>query len=274
MEMEDARYPSGTVLVPVLEVERRKNHIDLINPTHPLLAVALDCLKNRERERPSAPELCHRIATLKVEPQYSQSVREGEREEGGGDNGAAEVLAAKDRDIRERDNQLQEKENRIQSLEEEVGVLGRWLQMAGVQVRRLQDKGFEELQEKYQELQQKNEELQQMHEVVREKNTQLEMQSQELHQKNREINQKDRELGDKTCELQEKDHLLRQLQLQLVSQDSLRQATPTSFTYNVSGAGLETAIVKTRSQFSIEVLYSHGGPGSSRQHVKALLASV
>ena len=77
MEMEDARYPSGSVLVPVLEVERRKNHIDLINPTHPLFSVALDCLKNRERERPSAQELCHRIATLKVEPQYSQSVGEG-----------------------------------------------------------------------------------------------------------------------------------------------------------------------------------------------------
>ena len=40
MEMEDARYPSGTVLVPVIEVERRKDHIDLINPTHPLLSVA------------------------------------------------------------------------------------------------------------------------------------------------------------------------------------------------------------------------------------------
>ena len=78
MEMEDARYASGTVLVPVLEVECHKNHINLINPTHPLLAVALDCLKSRERECPSAQELCHRIATQKVEPQYSQSVLEGE----------------------------------------------------------------------------------------------------------------------------------------------------------------------------------------------------
>jgi len=87
------------VLVPVLEVERRKNHIDLINPTHPVLAVALDCLKNRERERPSAQELCHHIATLKVEPQYSQSVQEGERKERRGDSVAAEVLAAKEREI-------------------------------------------------------------------------------------------------------------------------------------------------------------------------------
>ena len=260
MEMEDARYPSGTVLVPVLEVERRKNHIDLINPAHPLLPVALDCLKNRERERPSAEELCHRIAALKVEPQYSQSVQEGEREGGRGDSGTAEALAAKDRDIRERDNQLQEKDNRIQTLEEEVGVVNRQLQMAGVQVRWLQDTKIEELRQKDEELQQK----------VHEKNTQLELQSQELHQKNQELDQKNRQL-------QEKDHLLQQLQLQLVSQappTSLRQATPTSYTFKVSGAGLEAATVKARSQFSIENLYSRGGPCSSSQRVTAELKST
>ena len=256
IEIQDTRFPSGTALVPVLEVERRKNHIDLINPAHPLLPVALDCLKNRERERPSAQDLCCHIAALKVEPQYSQSVQEGVRKGGRGDSGVAEVLAAKDRDIRERDNRLHEKENRIQNLEKEVGVLGRQLQMAGVQVHQLQDKKFEELQEKNQELQRKDEELRQSNEVVRAKNTQLELQSQELYQKNQE---------------------LEQLRLQLVSQDSpnpLRQPTPTSFTYNISGAGLETATVGTHSQFSIEVLHSHGGPCSSSQRITVELNST
>ena len=275
MEIQDTRFPSGTVLVPVLEVDRRKNHIDLINPAHPLLPVALDCLKNREKERPSAQDLCCRIAALKVEPQYSQSVQEGEREGGRGDSGAAEVLAAKDRDIRERDNQLREKENRIHNLEDEVGVLSRRLQMAGVQVRQLRDKKFEELQEKDQELQRKDEEvrrkveeLQQKDDVVQEKHTQLELQ---LHAQNQELN---RELQDKKCELREKDHLLQQLQLQLTPPTSLMQATPTSFTYNISGAELVTGMVKTRSQFSIEVLHSHGGPCSSSQRVTAELNST
>ena len=292
MELEDARYPSGTVLVPVLEIERRKNHIDLINPAHPLLTVALDCLKNRERERPSAQELCDRIAALKVEPQYSQSVQEGEREGGRGDNGTAEVLAAKDRDIRERDNQLQEKDNLIRTLEEEVGVVNRQLQMAGVQVRRLQDTKIEELRQKDEELQRKDEELQrkdeelqrkdkELQQKVQEKNTQLELQSQELHQKNRELDQKNQDLYQKSQEnnreLQEKAHLLQQLQLQLVSQappTSLRQATPTSFTFKVSGAGLETATVKAHSQFSIEILCSLCGPCSSSQCVTAELISA
>ena len=142
--------------------------------------------------------------------------------------------------------------------------------MAGVQVQRLQDKKFEELQVKDQELQRKDEELQRKDEQLQEKNTQLEQQSQEL---------------------QEKDHLLQQLRLQLASQDSpnplrqatptssqdspnpLRQATPTSFPYNISGAGLETAIVKTPCHFSI-VLYPHSGPCSSSQHVTAELIST
>ena len=265
MEMEDARFPSGTVLVPVLEVERRKNHIDLINHTHPLLPVALDCLKNRERERPSAQELCQRIATLKVEPQYSQRVQEEgseEREGERGDSRAAEAMAAVERDIRERDNQ-------IENLQQEVEVLGHQLQMAGVQIHQLQDRKVEEL---HQELQRKDEELERKDEMVREKNTQLELQNQELHQKNQELEQTN-------CQLQEKDRQLVQLQLQLVSLSphtsrTRRQATPTSFTFRVSGAGLETATVKLRSQFSIEILFSDGRPCSSSQHVTAELNST
>jgi len=63
-----------------------------------------------------------------VKPQYSQSVQEERR----GDSGVTEALAAKDKAIQERDN-------RNRTLEEEVSVLGRQLQIAGVQVRQLQD---------------------------------------------------------------------------------------------------------------------------------------
>ena len=131
--------------------------------------------------------------------------------------------------------------------------------MAAVQVHWLQDTKIEELRQKDEELQRKDE--------VRQKDTRLELQSQELK----------KELDQKNREVQEKDHLLQQLQLQLVSQatpTSHRQATPTTFTFKVSGAGLETATVKTNSQFSIESLYSYGGPCSSSQHVTAELTST
>jgi serine/threonine protein kinase len=56
------------------ETERRKNDIDRIEPSHPLLPIALDCLKQRDTERPSADELCERLAPLKREARYTESV--------------------------------------------------------------------------------------------------------------------------------------------------------------------------------------------------------
>ena len=47
-----------------LETERHKSHIDLIDPTHPLLRIATDCLSS-EKKRPSASDLCHCLAALK-----------------------------------------------------------------------------------------------------------------------------------------------------------------------------------------------------------------
>ena len=79
MEIDDPRFPTGQVKVPIPEVERRQSHIDLVDPAHPLLPVALDCLKDRYRERPSAQELCNRLAALKDTPQYGESVQQGQR---------------------------------------------------------------------------------------------------------------------------------------------------------------------------------------------------
>ena len=71
--INDPRFPSGRVEVRVPEIERRNNHISEINTAHPLLPIPLDCLKDQESERPSASELCQRLATLKDIPEYTQS---------------------------------------------------------------------------------------------------------------------------------------------------------------------------------------------------------
>ena len=42
--IQDSRYPIGIVEVPIFEVERRKNHIDLIDPNHALLPIAMNCI--------------------------------------------------------------------------------------------------------------------------------------------------------------------------------------------------------------------------------------
>ena len=72
--VEDSRSPTGTVKMPVLDSERRKSHIDLIHPTHDLLPTSLDCLSYSEEDRPSAQDLCQKLAAFKEVPRYTQSI--------------------------------------------------------------------------------------------------------------------------------------------------------------------------------------------------------
>ena len=53
----------------------RQNHISEVDPKHPLLPIALDCLKDADGERPSAQQLCNKVAALKETPKYN-NVRE------------------------------------------------------------------------------------------------------------------------------------------------------------------------------------------------------
>ena len=70
--------PTGTVEVPVAEVDRRRSDISRIDPTHPLLPVFLECLKDRDRERPTSRQLCHHLASLKEAPLYAESVQQAQ----------------------------------------------------------------------------------------------------------------------------------------------------------------------------------------------------
>ena len=76
VRIHDPQFPSGSIEVRVPEVERRQEHISLIAQAHPLLEVALDCLKDKDGERPSAREVCGRLTALKQAPQFTQSVRQ------------------------------------------------------------------------------------------------------------------------------------------------------------------------------------------------------
>ena len=107
--IEDSRYPMGFVETPVAESERRKNHTDLIDPIHPLLPIAMDCLKYQENERPSSEELCQRLAGLKESSEYRDNVREQRDEIQTKDD----QITALSQQLREKDRALQEKEEVI-----------------------------------------------------------------------------------------------------------------------------------------------------------------
>ena len=119
--IEDRRFPTGRVSVFIPESERRKKDIDLIEPSHPLLPITLDCLKDRDTERPSADELCGRLASLKWEPRYTHSVEQTREHIHSLERERTEHLReieTRGEELRRERACLQEKEERIQELQE------------------------------------------------------------------------------------------------------------------------------------------------------------
>ena len=70
IEINHPQVRGGIVKVSVPEVDRRQNHIREIDPNYPLLPIALNCLKDRDVDRPSAQQLCDRVGALKESPTY------------------------------------------------------------------------------------------------------------------------------------------------------------------------------------------------------------
>ena len=77
----------------VPERERRLNHISLIPDTHSLKPLALHCLERKEKQRPSADDICENLSQLKQSSHYLESF----------------CLATEDKtDVPQREHQLQE----------------------------------------------------------------------------------------------------------------------------------------------------------------------
>ena len=76
--MEDDSAPSGEKIVLVAERERRKDDIAKVPSDHALLPIALHCLKDRDKERPTAAQLCQGLGQLKTAQAYTTSERESQ----------------------------------------------------------------------------------------------------------------------------------------------------------------------------------------------------
>ena len=72
LKVRDSKYKGG-IIIPVAELERRENDLRKVYMTHPLRPIALDCLKDEGKERPTAANLCQRLAELKSTPEYTDS---------------------------------------------------------------------------------------------------------------------------------------------------------------------------------------------------------
>ena len=161
-KVRDLLSPTGSKYVPVLETERRKSHIDLIKPTHPLLSIATSCLKYNGEDRPSAQELCHHLAGLKA-PQYGDSMQQAEEKS---------RTATVDKEDRERQlRELQEQQKQIQDLQQQ-------LQVCDAQVK-----------EKDAVIATREQKIQQLEQVTEEKDREIEARERQLQELNQQLNQ-------------------------------------------------------------------------------------
>ena len=117
--IDDPRY-SDKIRIPVPETERRRNHLQFISDTYPLKPVALQCLKNKERERPSAQEVCVRLSELKGAPQYTQSMQQAQTSS----EGRREAVDELRRQVRDLLEEREELNRKIQQLEQRMRVNG------------------------------------------------------------------------------------------------------------------------------------------------------
>ena len=88
----------------VPEIDRRQNHISEVDPNHPLLLIALGCLRDTGGERPSAQQLCERVAALKETAKYKIEVKDRNDKE----RKHELLLHQKDTTIAEKEQQLRQ----------------------------------------------------------------------------------------------------------------------------------------------------------------------
>ena len=200
--------PSGTMAeVFIPETERRQNHISRIDPNHTLLQVALLCLNDRCVERPSAQQLCDRVAALKESAEYSESVR-----------AARERHTAEQSRDSEREREVRLLRQQIQSSQETVQE----------HVNRMEERdqiilhNNQALREKEEALREKDEMIAAEQQQVREKEHEISLLERE---KNRLIEEKERQLRQVNQQLEESKQVIAQFEKRIVELKQLRSTT-------------------------------------------------
>ena len=240
-KIQDPHDPKRRLHEVVPETERRKLHIDLIDPTHPLLSIAIDCLSYNEEDRPSAQDLCHRLATLKEAPQYGDSVQQARsRPEG----------APADREDRERQmKKLQEQKRELHrekvKRDEQLQRLQQQLQVCGDQVR-----------EKDAVIAAREQELQ---EAIREKDHVIESRERQLRELNQQLAASEKGTAQLQQNLLQREKMIQELQEE---KKSLQLAGKLTFTWR----SCEGAPCKMRrGSATVHGSMAYFGPAGSRQ---------
>ena len=244
--VRDGRSPTGWVNIPVPEVERRQSHLSLVPCTHPMLVIALECLKDKDTERPSAQHICHRLLALKESSQYGQSI-----EARGG----------------ERDGEVQEREQLMQQLRQENEERQREVGERERETRRLQNY-----------VKQVKEEVHMREKTIESLRSELQLKDTEIHRREEEISEHKAEIKRLLKVIDYQDHSLqKQPPASAISPLPVlerRFSQLASFTCEVGGPGLLSATACQPAHVVVELTHSNGRQCSVQQNITAEFIST
>ena len=204
--VEDSRSPTGAINIPVLDSERRKSHIDIINPTHTLLPTALSCLSYLEKDRPSAQDLCQQLAAVKEAPRYQLQILRREMQDS-------------QRRTHTLQQELQDSQRRTHTLQQELQTKDQQLQDSQRRTHTLQ----QELQTKDQQLQDSQRRTHTLQQELQTKEQQLQDSQRRTHtlqqDSQRQIQQLTHQVEEKQHTIDDKETLLREFQRSLLQHE-------------------------------------------------------
>ena len=241
----DPRYPDDNIRVMVPETQRRSGHLQLISSTHPLKAIAVNCLKGKERERPSAQQLSNTLSELKGGPQYAESMQQAQSGEGNGQEVGnlrrqVQDLQQRDQEQRQEIEQLYLREQQsmaqVHQLEQQLHVQ----QQATAQIR-------QQLQGQRVLTMARETEIQQLQSTVEEKERELQASEQLVVLFQQSMEQKDRTIRDLQQTISAHERNIQQPEQQVrASSDQPQQLPVTAEIGQATATAAEKDVTKLR----------------------------
>ena len=200
----DSRFVEGTLRVMVPETQRRSAHLQLISSTHPLKAIAMNCLKGKERERPSVQQLSNTLSELKGGPQYAESMQQAQSGEGNGQEVGS--LRRQVRDLQQRDQEQRQENEQLRQQNQQQLHLQQQQSMAQVEQLEQQLQGQRVLTTA------REREIQQLRSTVEEKERELQQKNRTIQTRERELQASEQLVAQFQQSMEQKDRTIRDLQ--------------------------------------------------------------
>ena len=197
----------------VSETERREAHLKLIPDTHSLKPLALQCLKNKENERPSALQLSERLSELKQSSQYTESMHQTQSSSDIQQlqqqlRGQRILTEAKTREVQEHQTRNTELQNMLQTNQAVIQAKDRQLQAKD----RLLQENQHTIQANQAVIQAKDRQLQECQHTIASREHAVEMKERELQQTQGQLRASEQLVSEFQQSLQQKDKTIIDLQ--------------------------------------------------------------